>query len=191
MRLLIEGGASRAEVDRAHGHAHCTVGLVEIVGQDLETTTSNVTAIRRSNTSGNPNIVTMFELLVSGQHGQSVLDCFLSCRDSAELTERQQQAASGCTSPRSSGPGSPRREQLQLPESPRPPELVAMSASPAGGGFGGPRDYWANDSLAAMLRCTSARGESLLHRAYLQQMLSATPNSDVHVAQAIPTKLDI
>ena len=90
--------------------------------------------MRRLNTSGNLTIVTMFELLVSGQHGQSVLDCFLSCRDSAELTERQEQAAAGSASPRSPGHEEPRqRDERDGPIS----GIAAQHLSPTTRGGGG------------------------------------------------------
>ena len=186
IRLLIDAGACRAETDRSH--AVCTVssGIVSLGIPGLPDSNSNVTSLRRMLYSGNPDIVSMAELLIGGRHSQEVLNCFLTWRDSQRLHEQL---------------------HLERPEGVVRDEVSMVSAikettlptGVAGDVFAQrhTRGYWAIDSVSLMLgNCaaehrlstatptgrgfTSSRPvPSLLHRTYLQQMLLSSPSADV------------
>eukprot|EP01043_Picozoa_sp_COSAG02_P031817 COSAG02_NODE_2094_length_9849_cov_9.775282_5_plen_168_part_00 len=120
---------------------------------------------------GNADILTLAELLIGGKHSHTVLDCFLTLRDNKGL-----------------------REQLQPKTDRRSARNKVSVLSPVEEAT---RGYWEIDSVAMMLgdcvmahrlsaptptgrAFTSATSiPSLLHRAYLQQMLLSSPNANV------------
>ena len=192
--MLLDAGSSRGETDCSHGVCRVSSGIVSLGIPGTVPSSSNVTSLRRILYSGNPDILTMAELLIGGRHSQSVLDCFLACRDSQQLQEQlrlqqgQAQGWGGRSAAIEAGTG--------------PSALVAAPSQRRR------RAYWANDTVAYMFRCGAVEQqqqqqlhqhqhqpaerqlsdihfslqhgtESLLHRAYLQQMLLSTPNADI------------
>lgn len=186
IRLLIDAGASRAETDRSH--AVCTVssGIVSLGIPGLPDSNSNVTSLRRMLYSGNPDILSMAELLIGGKHSQEVLNCFLTCRDSQRLREQMQpERARGVA-----------RDELSMVSAINEPTLPTGVAADVSAQRH-TRGYWAIDSVALMLGNRAAEHRlsaatptgraftstrpvpSLLHRTYLQQMLLSSPSADV------------
>jgi hypothetical protein len=120
---------------------------------------------------GNADILTMAELLIGGKHSHTVLDCFLTRRDSEGLREQLH----------SKGDRKIAKDKLSAVS--RLEEAT--------------RGYWEIDSVALMLGdCVMANRlsaptptgrafplatpiPSLLHRAYLQQMLLSSPSANV------------
>lgn len=181
--MLIDAGASRAETDCSHHVCTVSTGIVSLGIDGLEDNTSNVTSLRRMLYSGNPDILTMAELLIGGRHSHSVIDCFLNRPDSPRLERlrqitriRRHTAVKATTTVGSADESN-----------------LAFINTRVAGAQQRQRAYWANDTIALMFHCSSdalrpnqpatsgslPRAESLLHRAYLQQMLLSTPDANV------------
>jgi hypothetical protein len=183
IKLLINAGASRAETDRSHSVCTVSSGIVSLGIPGLPDMNSNVPSMRRMLYSGNSDILTIAELLIGGKHSQTVLDCFLTCRDSECLREQL----------RSEGDRGVARDNISVAskvEETTSTTGAACVTSPH------TRGYWEIDSVALMLgdlvqhnsSAPTATGRalssatpvpSLLHRAYLYQMLLSSPSANV------------
>ena len=161
IRLLVDSGARRTEVDAAGPTAEGCWPQHE--GEEWDKA--------RREIGGNADILTLVEVAVAAKHSAQVIDCLLSCPDPHVVSSPRgiiapSEAGGASAAETRSLRGQRRGEVSQVGTSVR---LLRMRRRAV-------RCYWAVDSVAEMLRMQDEQGATTLHRGYLRTMLQNTPD---------------